>query len=131
MNTRNAKKKPAPFVDAPLTRADVIVRAARGRMRPDGGIEFSGALWVRDCPAGSFRNDGRGGCCTWTIRPEQQRLFDEFAAFANLTHPDLIESADWLAGLLWDEAMLRADGATPEQFAAYERDRDAFERGAS
>lgn len=99
-----AKQKSAP--EGALTRADMVVRAARGHERPDGGIVWSGMLWVRDMPIASFRNDGRGGCCSWDVK--DRAAFAEFEAFAVAEFPDKnFEQADWLVGQLWDEAFTK------------------------
>ncbi len=89
-------------VDAALTLADCIVRAARGHQRTDGGVAWSGMLFIRDCPAASFSNDGNGGCCNWQVRAPQ--LFREFEALAKATTPVAFEHADHLVGSLWDVA---------------------------
>lgn len=98
-----AAKKSA--TSAALTRADMVVRAARGRELADGGIAFSGMLWVWDMPIASFRNEGRGGCCTWDVKNAD--AFAKFEAFAVAEFPALkFEQADHLAGQLWDAAIL-------------------------
>lgn len=97
-----AKKGRAP--ERALTLSDFVVRAARGYERPDGGIVWSGMLFVRDVPVASFHNDGNGGCCTWNAR--QPMLLDEATAFAKKQFPDLqFEQLDHLVGQLWDAAM--------------------------
>lgn len=92
---------------AKLTLADCIVRAARGFARADGGIAFSGMLWVRDQPIASFHNDGNGGCCEWAVR--NREAFAEFEALAKTLNPSIhFEQADHVAGQLWDAAFLKA-----------------------
>lgn len=96
-----AKKQSAP--SGVLTRADMVVRAARGHQKPDGGIVFSGMLWVWDMPIASFHNSGDGGCHDWDVK--HPAAFEKFEAFARAEFPTLkFEQADWLVGQLWDEA---------------------------
>lgn len=94
------KKKPAPVV------SQWIVRAARGHEKSDGMVAWSGVLWHGDIPVADFDNDGRGGCCTWNVR--DAALFADFKALADKEHPEIrYEREDWLAGKLWDAAVMR------------------------
>lgn len=102
-----ARKRAAAKADLTVvTRADCIVRAANGYQRPDGGVVFSGVLFIHDVPAANFHNDGNGGCNAWTIRAPQ--LFEQFKALAVSLHPAVrFEQEDLLVGALWDEAFMR------------------------
>lgn len=95
-------------ITSTLTIKECVVRAARGHERADGMIVWSGALWIRDQPAGSFLNDGNGGCLRWDVRADQRPLFEEFEALAKREHPQNREAADWMAGHLWDQAWTNA-----------------------
>lgn len=83
-----------------------IVRAARGSMRLDGGVMFSGMLYKGDDQVAEFHNDGNGGCVDW--RPRNAALLEEFKAAALEKFPSLqFEHADHYVGELWDAAILR------------------------
>lgn len=88
-----------------LRLADCVVRAARGHQTHDGGIAFSGMLWIRDRPVASFSNDGNGGCNRWSIR--DRAAFEEFKALARSVRAERFEQEDHLVGELWDAATLR------------------------
>lgn len=102
---KSSSKPKAAHVEAALTLADCIVRAARGHARADGGIAFSGMLFIRDCPAASFRNEGKGGCTVFQVRDRFQ--FAEFDALAKAIRSENFEQAENLVGELWDAAYLR------------------------
>lgn len=94
------------FVEAPLTINDFIVCAARGVMLKNGGVKFSGRLFVRDCPVAFFSNEGNGGCNSWTV--SAPTLFGDAEEFAKRHLPDLkFEQLDHLVGELWDAAIMR------------------------
>ncbi len=93
-----------------LTIAECIVRAARGHERTDGGIAFSGVLWIRDIPVAEFNNDGNGGCTTFRIRDNDyaRSSFEEFKTLARRLHPnDSFEQECIAVGDLWDVAFMR------------------------
>lgn len=93
-----------------LTLAECVVRAARGYERPDGGVVWSGVLWIRETPAANFHNDGNGGCNHWDVR--DHALFNAFKALADKEHPEVqFERADWLVGRLWDAAVMRENAS--------------------
>jgi len=98
MKTSNTQRKAAT-----LTIADFAVRAARGHQNKDGGIVWSGVLWLGDVPVANFRNDGDGGCNVWTVR--DARLFEEFKAAAKREREENFEQEDHAVGALWDFAM--------------------------
>jgi len=100
-------KTAAAIAPAALTLADCIVRAARGRATRDG-IAFSGLLWIRDQPVAEFRNDGKGGCNHYILRPGMFDTFVEFKQMCIDLHPDIsFEQEDHVVGELWDVAYLR------------------------
>lgn len=84
-----------------------IVRAARGYQRPDGGVVWSGMLYLGDCQVAAFHNDGNGGCVSWQVRAPS--LFAEFKAAAVKRYPqDRFEQEDTYVGELWDAAFAKA-----------------------
>ena len=103
----SARKMKAAHVEAALTLADCVVRAARGYERADGGIAFSGNLFVRDVPVATFSNDGNGGATMFKVKVPA--LFAEFKNFAKASRPDFnFEHAENLVGELWDAAVMRS-----------------------
>lgn len=97
MSKRKAKTSPAP---------EFVVRAARGYQRPDGGVVFSGMIYLGDDQVASFHNDGHGGCNSYQIR--NFNLFVQFKAAAIAAFPtNQFEQEDLLAGQLWDTAYLK------------------------
>ncbi len=98
------------LVNPPLTLADCVVRAARGHMLPNGGVAFSGVLWLRDIPVANFHNHGDGGCNTYALReaPYCAAAFQEFKTLAaSIDRESGFEQEDHVIGRLWDVAYTR------------------------
>lgn len=100
----SAARKSTSAPTGALTRADLVVRAARGHQRPDGGVVWSGMLYRGDTQVAAFHNEGHGGCCTYTIR--DRALFKECEELAKREFPEhSFEQLDDLVGALWDAAV--------------------------
>lgn len=107
-----AVKKTSAAPEGALTRADLVVREARGRERMNGGIEFSGVLYVRNVRLVAFENDGDGGCNVYRLlaptSEAARAMMYEVEAFAKRELPTVrYEQLDTLIGALWDEAIMR------------------------
>lgn len=109
------KRRAVQVTLSPLVREACTVTNPQGRELLCGGIEFSGVLRVRDIPVADFRNDGRGGCNTWVVRPGMHAFVREFERLAAELFPTHPEPNDTLVGELWDAAMLALEPVGGEE----------------
>jgi len=86
--------------DCPYAVTDARMKEVRTGIAYYGELRINGKMFAR------FRNEGRGGCDSWDVRPDAwgRTQIAAFRKYADRHYAGIMESDDHLAGLLLDKA---------------------------